>query len=137
MATEGVMTGSQPGKKIRADIDFSVPIIRRLCEINFGGALAVKDHELIAVQAIEDNESIIRRAGELCRCGRWTLIKTGERSEGARPADAIVGPKTIQQLKNAGASCLAVEAGRVMMSDRLRLLSAADAAGIAVVGLTL
>jgi len=34
----------------------------------------------------------------------------------------------------AGATCLCVEAGRTLVFDRERMLAAADAAGIAVVG---
>ncbi len=136
-ATDGVMSRTRPARNIQADIAFSVPIIRRLCDVDFGGAFAVKDCELIAVQAIEDNEAVIRRAGQLCRCGRWTLVKTGSRTDGARAEAATVGPETIQHLKDARASCLAVETGRVMLADRSRLLAAADAACIAVVGFSL
>lgn len=134
---EGVMGRIQPARNIRADIAFAIPIIRSLCDVDLGGACAVKDCELIAVQAIEDNESVIYRAGKLCRCGRWTLIKTGSRVNGALTNAARIGPETLRKLKDARASSLAIEVDRVMLDDQSRLLAAADAARIAVVGFTL
>jgi DUF1009 family protein len=46
----------------------------------------------------------------------------------------VVGPKTIQVMRRANASTLAVDAGKTLLFDRQRLLREADESGIAVVG---
>jgi len=46
-----------------------------------------------------------------------------------------VGPKTIDVMRSVKASVLAVEAGRSVMLDRELLISKAEEAGIAVIGL--
>jgi hypothetical protein len=45
-----------------------------------------------------------------------------------------IGVQTIESLAKAGAGCVAVGAGRVILVDRPAVLAAADRAGIAVVG---
>ena len=42
--------------------------------------------------------------------------------------------QTVEKLKAAGGTCLAVEAGRTILLDKPAFLEAADKAGIAVVG---
>ena len=45
-----------------------------------------------------------------------------------------VGVETIAQMKEAGAGCLALGAGRVILIDKPKVIEAADAAGIGIVG---
>ena len=44
----------------------------------------------------------------------------------------VVGLPTIEQMQSAGATALAIDAGRTLLFDRPQLLQLADAAGIAV-----
>ena len=134
LAQEGVLTRRAPSAAQLADIDFALPIIRRLGELDIGQSIAVRDREIIAVEAIEGTDAMIRRAGELCRSGKWTLLKVAKLHQDPRFDVPTVGPTTIETLKAAGAVCLAVEAGKVILLDRPQLLEAADRAGIAVIG---
>jgi DUF1009 family protein len=45
-----------------------------------------------------------------------------------------VGMQTVEALREAGAGCLALDAGRVILLEKEKVLAAAEAAGIAVVG---
>ena len=45
-----------------------------------------------------------------------------------------IGVETIEQLAKAGAGCVALGAGRVILIDKPKVLEAADRAKIAVVG---
>ena len=44
-------------------------------DLDIGQSIAVKDREIIAVEAIEGTDRMIARAGDLCRRGAWTLVK--------------------------------------------------------------
>jgi len=44
----------------------------------------------------------------------------------------VIGVKTIETMARAGASCLAVDAGRCLLLDGAAMTRAADEAGIAV-----
>lgn len=135
MADEGVMTQTQPSPVIQADVAFGLPIVHCLGNLDIGQALAVKEQDLIAVEAIEGTDAMIHRAGELCRSGKWTLIKTAKPNQDMRFDVPTVGLRTIENLKRAGACCVAVGAGKVIILGKRQFLQAADAAGIVVMGM--
>jgi UDP-2,3-diacylglucosamine hydrolase len=116
------------------DVEFALPIVRRLGELDIGQAVAVAQREVIAVEAIEGTDALIRRAGELCRAGGWVLVKVAKPRQDPRFDVPTVGVQTIENLKAAGAACLAVEAGKVILLDKPEVLAAADRLGIAIVG---
>lgn len=134
MASAGVLTRKQPTAAQMADITFGWPILMRMNDLDIGQAIAVKDRDVIAVEAIEGTDRMIRRAGELCRAGGWVLLK-GPRPDKDRRFDVpTVGVQTIQSLKDANGSCLAVASGSVILAEKPLVIEAADAAGIALVG---
>lgn len=135
LATAGVMTRSEPSERQWADVRFAWPILMRLNELDIGQAVAVKESDVIAVEAIEGTDAMIDRAGRLCRTGRWVLAKGADASKDRRFDMPTVGKGTIDRLKANGCACLALTAGQVILLDRPRLLETADAAGIAVVGM--
>lgn len=135
LAHEGVMTRRSPSDAQHADIEFALPIIRRMGDLDIGQSIAVKDREIIAVEAIEGTDRMIERAGVLCRRGGWTLLKIAKPDQDMRFDVPTVGVNTIENLKAAGAACLAVESGRVIMLEKPQIIEAADRAGIAVIGI--
>ena len=136
MADEGVMTRKSPSAAQIADIECALPIIRQLGELDVGQSIAVREREIIAVEAIEGTDAMIRRAGQLCRSGRWTLLKVAKPSQDNRFDVPTVGIDTIEVLKAQGAVCLAVEAGKVILLDKAEMIEAANRAGVAVIGVS-
>jgi DUF1009 family protein len=137
LADAGVMTRTKPSAAQLADIEFASPIISRMADLDVGQCVAVKDRDIIAVEAIEGTDAMIKRAGDLCKRGKWTLIKVARPDQDMRFDVPTVGLQTIENLKAAGATCLAIEAGKTIMLDKPALIEAADQAGLAVMGLTL
>jgi len=135
MATPGVLTRRQPSASQMADITFGWPILMRMNDLDIGQAIAVKDRDVIAVEAIEGTDGMIQRAGALCKSGGWVLIKGPKPDKDRRFDVPTVGVKTIETLKTAGGSCLAVAAGSVILAEKEQVLAAADQAGIAVIGM--
>ncbi|MEM7627059.1 MAG: UDP-2,3-diacylglucosamine diphosphatase LpxI [Planctomycetota bacterium] len=140
MSHEGVMTDRQPTASQRDDIAFGWPILMNMNDLEIGQAIAVRDHDVVAVEAVEGTDAMIRRAGELAghrskkEDGGWTLLKGAGEKKDLRFDVPTIGLQTIEGLKAAGAGCLAVDAGRVIFIEKEKVLAAADAAGIAIVG---
>lgn len=134
LADEGVMTKKQPSANVRADIEFGWPMVRQLGSMDIGQALAVKEREVIAVEAIEGTAAMIKRAGQLCRSGGWTLLKSAKPEQDLRFDVPCVGPDTIRQMKQSGGRCLVVEAHKTLLIDKPQMLELADELGIAVYG---
>ena len=134
LAEAGVMTKRGPASGVEQDIAFGWPLAKKLGELDIGQAIAVKEREVIAVEAIEGTAEMIKRAGRFCRAGGWTLIKTSKPGQDMRFDVPCVGPETIRDLAAHGARCLVVEAGRTILLDKPQTLDLANELGIAVVG---
>jgi len=134
LATEGPMTGHGPGASAASDIEFGWPIVKKMAQMDIGQAIAVKEREVIAVEAIEGTAEMIERAGRLCKSGDWTLLKAAKAKQDMRFDVPCVGPDTIRSLSACGGKCLVVEAGKTIIIDKPQTLELADKMGICVIG---
>jgi DUF1009 family protein len=134
LATSGLMTAAKPGMFVNDDIEFGWAIVKKLGELDIGQALAVKEKEIIAIEAIEGTAEMIERAGKFCKSGGWTLIKAAKPGQDMRFDVPCVGVDTIESLARNGAKCLVVEAGKTIIIDKDATIAMADKLGIAVIG---
>ncbi len=92
---------------------------------------------------MEGTDATIHRAGALFRTlghseettlsRSLTVVKVAKPNQDMRFDVPVVGVATIDAMVEAGATCLAIEAGGTLMFDPAAILTAADTAGIAVV----
>jgi len=61
------------------------------------------------------------------------VVKVAKPNQDMRFDVPVVGLKTIETMKLAGATCLALDAGRCLLLDKEALLAAANEAGICIV----
>ncbi len=134
LATEGVMTGATVPAGASRDIEFGWQLAVSVADLDIGQSIAVKDGDIIAVEAIEGTDEMIARAGRLCPSGKWTLVKVARSSQDMRFDVPTVGPGTIRNLKNTGCRRLVLEAGKTLIADKEATLKLADRLGIAVLG---
>jgi hypothetical protein len=135
LAHEGVMTRIKPGDEARKDARFGWDIACRSADLDIGQSLAVKERDIIAVEALEGTDRMIRRAGELCKMGGWTMVKVARADQDMRFDVPTVGPGTIELLKATGGGCLVVEAERTIIVDKPQTLALADRLRIPVLGM--
>ena len=133
MAKEGVLTRSQPSASQMRDIEFGWPVAKEIGRLDIGQSIAVKEQDVIAVEAIEGTDRMIVRAGELCRAGGWTLIKVSKPNQDMRFDVPTVGPDTIENLKTHGAKALVIEADKTFVVDYEAMVERAEKYGIVVV----
>lgn len=134
LADKGRMTRNEPPSSAEDDIEFGWQIVKKLGELDIGQAIAVKEKEIIAVEAIEGTASMIERAGQLCKSGGWTLIKTAKPNQDMRFDVPCVGPDTIRSMANWGGKCLVVEAGKTIIIDKPQTIAMAEQLGVAIFG---
>jgi DUF1009 family protein len=134
LATTGVMTGTHVRPSVESDIEFGWNIVKKLGELDIGQAIAVKEKEVIAVEAIEGTAAMIERAGRLCRSGGWTLIKVSKPQQDMRFDVPCVGPDTIRSLAQNGGRYLVVEADKTIIIDKPETIKLADELGIDILG---
>jgi hypothetical protein len=134
LAATGAMTKIQPNQSVKGDIEFGWQIAKKLGELDIGQAVAVKEKEVIAVEAMEGTAKMIERVGQLCKSGDWTLIKTSKPGQDMRFDVPCVGPDTIRSLAENGGKCLVVEAGKTIIIDKPDTIKLADKLGITILG---
>lgn len=136
MSEPGVMTRTKPTANQMADIEFVWPMLTDLLRMDIGQSIAVRDRDVLAVEAVEGTDRMITRVGQVCRARGWTMCK-GSRSGHDRRSDVpTIGCATIRKLHENGGRCLALAAGDVIMIDRREVIELADALGVAIVGVT-
>jgi len=134
LATAGVMTDRQVRPSVEGDIEFGWQIVKKLGELDVGQAIAVKEKEVIAVEAIEGTAVMIERAGQLCKSGGWTLIKVSKPQQDMRFDVPCVGPDTIRSLAQNGGKYLVVEAEKTIIIDKSETIELANELGITILG---
>ena len=134
LAGTGTLGNVAPSTKQFADIDFGWPLLKQSAALHIGQSIAVRDRDVLAVEAIEGTAALIERAGSLCKKKGWTLLKTAADDHDMRADVPSIGTKTIEQVAAAGCSCIALGSSRVILLDAPAVIEAANKAGVAIVG---
>ncbi len=136
----GVLTKRSPTEQERKNIAYGRAVARQLGQYDIGQTVVIAENACVAVEAMEGTDATIARAGELMRSleGESTLsriltvVKIAKPNQDMRFDVPVVGVKTIEVMKQAGASCLAVDAGRCLLIDGDAVIEAADSVDITV-----
>lgn len=134
LATAGAMTSDPLRPSVKGDIEFGWEIVKKLGELDIGQAIAVKEKEVIAIEAIEGTAEMIKRAGRFCKSGGWTLIKASKPQQDMRFDVPCVGPDTIRSLSENGSKCLVVEIDKTIIIDKPETIKLANQLGITIFG---
>ena len=134
LAESGLITKSQKPIVAEDDIEFGWQMAKKLAELDIGQAVAVKEREVIAVEAMEGTAEMIIRTGQLCKAGGWTLIKVSKPNQDMRFDVPCVGPETIKNLAENGGKCLVVEAEKTIIIDKPETVASANKLGITILG---
>ena len=134
LADEGLMTKTPVPRGAESDVEFGWRIARASANLDIGQSIAVKELDIIAVEAMEGTDAMIRRTGRVCRVGGWTMVKVARPKQDMRFDVPTIGPSTLKNLKDAKCVCLVVEAARTLIVDKPATLALADRLKIAVIG---
>ena len=88
------------------------------------------------VEAIEGTDECIRRAGTLCKAGGFTVVKVAKPQQDMRFDVPTIGIGTLETMAAAGASVLAIEAGRTILIDEPEVVAFANQNRLVIVSLS-
>jgi hypothetical protein len=128
----GVLTKRAPDERERADIEYGFAVARQLSAMDIGQTVVVSDRACVAVEAMEGTDETIARAARITNGKQLVVVKVSKPGQDMRFDVPVIGLPTIEQMKSARATALALDAGRTLLFDREKLLAHADAAGIAI-----
>ena len=128
----GVLTRRSPDPDEAADIEYGRGIARQIVALDLGQTVVVRDRACVAIEAMEGTDETIERAARIAGGQRLVVVKMSKRGQDMRFDVPVIGMKTIEVMRRANATALAVDAGRTLLFDREALIRAADEAGIAI-----
>jgi UDP-2,3-diacylglucosamine hydrolase len=128
----GLLTERAPDASENADIAYGRQIAVQIAELDLGQTVVICDRACVAIEAMEGTDETIERAGRIAAGQRLVVVKVSKPKQDMRFDVPVIGRKTIDVMKQANATVLAIDAGRTLLFDRDELISAADAAGIAI-----
>jgi hypothetical protein len=129
----GVLTRRAPSRHEAADIAYGLDVAREIARLDLGQTIVVKDRAVVAVEAMEGTDATIRRAGQLAGKPPLVVVKVAKPDQDMRFDVPVVGPATIEAMKESGATTLSITARRTLLLDRDELIEAANRARIAIV----
>ena len=128
---KGTLTRLEPPFSAWEDIYFGFDLARAIAYLDIGQTVAVKSKAVVAVEALEGTDNLIRRAGRITR--GVTLIKVSKPKQDKRFDIPVVGLSTVKNLVKAKASCLAIEAEKTLFIDIEESIKLADKYKLAIV----
>jgi len=131
---KGTLTLRKPDFREWEDIYFGFDIAKAVAYLDIGQTVAVKDKTVIAIEAFEGTDRLIRRAGRVA-CGGIAVVKVSKPKQDMRFDIPVIGLNTIKNMVKAGARCLAVEAEKTLFLDQQPSIKLADRKGISIVAL--
>jgi UDP-2,3-diacylglucosamine hydrolase len=135
MAAEGNLTRRKLSSSEQADVEYGRPIANRIASMDIGQTIVVRDRAVVAVEAMEGTDSVIRRAGQLASKKDLTVIKVSKPKQDMRFDIPVIGLATIKVMADSGATAIAIDADRTIVFEKDELVKFADANDIAIAAL--
>jgi DUF1009 family protein len=142
LAGAGVLTRREPTPQEKKNIEYGRAVARHLARYDIGQAVVVAQAACVGVEAMEGTDATIERAGAIMRSlggdastlsRELTVVKIAKPNQDMRFDVPVIGVKTIEVMRRAGATCLALDAAKCLLLDGEAIITAADAANITIV----
>ncbi len=128
----GVLTRRAPTEKEAADMEYGLGVARQIAGLDIGQTVVVSDRACVAVEAMEGTDETIARAARYANGRPLVVVKVSKPKQDMRFDVPVIGLPTVEAMKVAGVTALAIDAARTLLFDRAQLIELANAAGIAI-----
>ena len=140
LAQPGVLTKRAPDEQELRNLAYGRAVARHLAQYDIGQTVVAAEGACVAVEAMEGTDATIQRAGQIMAglrdpstlSRRLTVVKVAKPNQDMRFDVPVIGVATIENMCQAGATCLGLDAGKCLLLDGDGIIRAADAAEIAI-----
>jgi len=141
LASAGVLTDRSPSEEEQKNIAYGREVARHLAQYDIGQTVVIAESACVAVEAMEGTDATIERAGHIMRSlegdastlsRALTVVKIAKPNQDMRFDVPVIGVKTIEVMRSAGATCLALDAQRCLLLDGDAVRRAANEAKITI-----
>lgn len=135
LAVPGPYGALRPDDQAQADIGRGMEVAKGIGALDVGQAVVVQQGIVLAVEAVEGTDAMIRRCASLKREGvGGVLVKMRKPGQDRRLDLPTIGVATLREAEAAGLRGIAVEAGGALVLGRDAVAAEADRLGLFVVG---
>jgi UDP-2,3-diacylglucosamine hydrolase len=126
------MTGGR--QKVAPDVlAFGVRMAREVARLDIGQSVVVSEGTVVAVEAFEGTDAMLRRAGSL-EARDPLFVKTSKPGQDFRFDVPVFGRGTLAVMREAGLAAAALAAGATLILEKDAVLAEARDAGIQLIG---
>jgi DUF1009 family protein len=142
LAKPGVFTDRPPTEEERRNVEYGRAVASHVAQYDIGQTVVVAEAACVAVEAMEGTDATIERAGQLMQSlegaastlsRSLTVVKIAKPNQDMRFDVPVIGIGTIEAMKKARATCLAIDAGKCLLLDGDGVRHAANEAKITIV----
>ena len=132
MPEPGTLTTREPDQREWLDVELGLKVAKTTSGLEIGQTVVIKEGTILAVEAFEGTDAAIQRAGKLGGPG-GVVVKVAKSGHDMRFDIPVIGMRTLESLRKAGISTLALEARRTILLEREAILAEAARRGLAIV----
>ncbi|HLH39858.1 MAG TPA: UDP-2,3-diacylglucosamine diphosphatase LpxI [Bryobacteraceae bacterium] len=132
LAREGILSRRKPSGDEMRDLDYGRKIAAALASLDIGQSVAIAERACVAVEAMEGTDAMLRRARSLAAGKPLRLVKASQRRKHLLFDVPVIGPQTIDVMRETGTTALAIDAGRTLLIDGDEMIARANEAQIAI-----
>jgi DUF1009 family protein len=139
LAPTGAIVGRCPEND--SDMTLGAALLGAISPFDVGQGVVVANARVLAVEAAEGTDAMLARIADMRASRRLRLkgrvgvfVKAAKRGQDMRLDLPTIGPRTIEAAARAELAGIAIAAGEVLIADRPALTSAAEQAGLYIIG---
>jgi UDP-2,3-diacylglucosamine hydrolase len=140
LAPAGCFSRLSPNREALDDIKVGFQVAHTLGTLDIGQACVVARKYVLAVEAAEGTDAMLRRCRDLNSWGftvrKGVLVKMPKPGQDLRLDMPAIGPRTVELAAEAGLAGIAVAAGAVLLAEQQELVEKADKLGLFLYGVS-
>ena len=141
---EDALSRKAPTDDDQRDIDRGVAVVQTLGQLDIGQGCVVCNEYILAVEAAEGTDNMLRRCADLSvelrgtpEARRGVFVKISKPGQEGRIDRPTIGVRTVELAALAGLSGIAYETGKVLIADPDAVREKADDLGLFVTGVSI
>lgn len=137
VAKKSALTKLQPTPQSLADIDLARKAIRAMSEFDIGQSVVVAQKQIIAVEAAEGTDAMIKRCGALDISFKKdaVLVKMKKLGQSGKADLPTIGLDTIKNCKLNNINGIAIQSGVTLIINKEEVIKLADESGIFLIAI--
>lgn len=130
LAPEGVLSHAQPDDGMKRDVERADAILSALSPLDVGQGCVVGRGQVWGIESIGGTDHLLSTLPHGADKVRAVLVKRPKAGQDIRADLPTIGPETVRSAVEAGLAGIVIDAGAVLILDRERTITLADADGL-------